>query len=293
MIEANRKVAFAVGLFVTLVVALGAAVVLFIGVRAPVISQRTALRAQVDDAVGLRVGSRVLIAGVAVGEVARINLAPAEAGGGAMLDLHVSRTAMRRLRRDASTSLRSIGLLGDRVVALDPGRADEPIEPGAVLPGHHAADPGEILERANTAVAHLDGLLVRLEKSPAIPDLEATSLALRRTAERAARGPGLVHELVFAPSLAGDARDTVADARRAAATVATATRRIDDSSAHITRAASDLRAVVGHVQSGQGTVGGLIYDPAVYDGLRTAVGGLQRSFILRTLVRHALKKGRR
>jgi hypothetical protein len=38
-------------------------------------------------------------------------------------------------------------------------------------------------------------------------------------------------------------------------------------------------------------VGGLIYDPALYQSLRRIAGGLDRSAILRALVRYAIKKG--
>ena len=67
------------------------------------------------------------------------------------------------------------------------------------------------------------------------------------------------------------------------------------------RIARDLRArgirespdrpdfFVAYIKSGQGTLGGVIYDPAIYEDLRTIVGGVRRNVILRTLGRYVLK----
>jgi phospholipid/cholesterol/gamma-HCH transport system substrate-binding protein len=58
---------------------------------------------------------------------------------------------------------------------------------------------------------------------------------------------------------------------------------------HLDRAGQAVAEVVDHVRSGQGTVGGLIYDPAIYEGLRTLMGRVERSLILRSLARFAIR----
>lgn len=44
-----------------------------------------------------------------------------------------------------------------------------------------------------------------------------------------------------------------------------------------------------YIKSGQGTLGGVIYDPAIYEDLRTIVGDVRRNVILRALGRYVLK----
>jgi hypothetical protein len=45
------------------------------------------------------------------------------------------------------------------------------------------------------------------------------------------------------------------------------------------------------VDSGKGTLGGIINDPEVYEGLKDVVGGLQKSRVGKGLIRHYGKKG--
>jgi len=53
-------------------------------------------------------------------------------------------------------------------------------------------------------------------------------------------------------------------------------------------AAADLKRITATVASGEGTVGGLISDPTVYDDLREVLGNVKRNRILRALVRFSL-----
>ena len=55
-------------------------------------------------------------------------------------------------------------------------------------------------------------------------------------------------------------------------------------------ATKDMRDIVSKVDRGEGTVGALINDPALYEDLRKLLGGAKKSVILRTAVRHAVSK---
>lgn len=62
------------------------------------------------------------------------------------------------------------------------------------------------------------------------------------------------------------------------------------SSNDLRAAAKDMRDIVAKVDRGEGTVGALINDPALYEDLRKLLGGAKKSVILRTAVRHAVGK---
>ncbi len=53
-------------------------------------------------------------------------------------------------------------------------------------------------------------------------------------------------------------------------------------------ASADLKKITEKIAGGEGTLGALINDPTVYEDLRTIVGNVKRSWILRTLVRAAI-----
>jgi phospholipid/cholesterol/gamma-HCH transport system substrate-binding protein len=81
--------------------------------------------------------------------------------------------------------------------------------------------------------------------------------------EDAKKSPnGAVHQLVY-----GDARGMFAD---------------------LGSAAENLKTITATVAKGDGTVGGLISDPTVYEDLREVLGNVKRNRILRALVRFSL-----
>ena len=73
---------------------------------------------------------------------------------------------------------------------------------------------------------------------------------------------GAIHQLVY-----GDARDLFAN---------------------LGSAAADLKSITAKVNSGEGTLGGIVNDPTVYEDLRTILGNVKRNRVLRALVRFAI-----
>jgi phospholipid/cholesterol/gamma-HCH transport system substrate-binding protein len=55
-------------------------------------------------------------------------------------------------------------------------------------------------------------------------------------------------------------------------------------------ATDDVRAIVASVRAGKGTLGALLVDPSLYEDLRSTISNVQRSDVLRALVRYTIKK---
>ncbi|MCE9668750.1 MlaD family protein [Myxococcus stipitatus] len=132
-------------------------------------------------------------------------------------------------------------------------------------------------ERVDGAVGHVEALLREVrsgdgtahaliygdEGTKALRELGDAAEQLAGLIEDAKKSPnGAVHQLVY-----GDARGMFAD---------------------LGSAAADLKRITATVASGEGTVGGLISDPTVYDDLREVLGNVKRNRILRALVRFSL-----
>jgi len=77
---------------------------------------------------GLKTGSQVLIAGVPVGRVEKIDLDPQYA---AIVHMNVSRGV--RLPSDTIASIKTSGLIGDKFIALAPGADSGSISPGGTI----------------------------------------------------------------------------------------------------------------------------------------------------------------
>jgi phospholipid/cholesterol/gamma-HCH transport system substrate-binding protein len=58
--------------------------------------------------------------------------------------------------------------------------------------------------------------------------------------------------------------------------------------ANLGSAAADIKKITSKIASGEGSLGGIINDPTVYEDLRTILGSVKRNTILRALVRYSI-----
>ncbi|MFP2928126.1 MlaD family protein [Pyxidicoccus sp. 3LG] len=139
------------------------------------------------------------------------------------------------------------------------------------------ANASDAAQRVDGAVGHLEALLREVrtgdgtahaliygdEGATALRELGEAAGQLAGLIEDAKKSPnGAVHQLVY-----GDASGMFAD---------------------LGSAAADLKKITSTVAKGDGTVGGLISDPTVYEDLREVLGNVKRNRILRALVRFSL-----
>ena len=67
--------------------------------------------------------------------------------------------------------------------------------------------------------------------------------------------------------------------------------KLGETLADLRQAMADLRAITGRIEGGEGTLGGLLQDPTVYENLAAFLEGAQRSLLLRALIRSAIGQG--
>src|SRR4029077_9327299 len=86
------------------------------------------VKARFTNIGGLKTGSQVLIAGVPVGRVEKIDLDPQYA---AIVHMNVSQGV--RLPSDTIASIKTSGLIGDKFIALAPGGDSQSISSGGTI----------------------------------------------------------------------------------------------------------------------------------------------------------------
>lgn len=138
-------------------------------------------------------------------------------------------------------------------------------------------DAAQTARRMDRAVDHVEALLAEVRQgegtahaliygkdgAQALSELGAAAGQLAGLIEDAKQSPnGAVHQLIY-----GDARGMFAD---------------------LGSAAADLKKITSTVANGEGTVGGLISDPTVYEDLRQVLGNVKRNRLLRALVRFSV-----
>ena len=123
----RRSVEVGVGLLVILGVLCLAFLSLRVGRLDPPGRRGYPVRAVFSSVAGLRVGAPVEIAGVPVGRVSRVALSDYHAVVTLALDERVV------LPDDSIASIRTKGLIGDKLVAITPGASETRVRPDGVL----------------------------------------------------------------------------------------------------------------------------------------------------------------
>ncbi|HEX9082491.1 MAG TPA: MlaD family protein [Holophagaceae bacterium] len=113
-----------------------------------------------DQVAGLTPQSKILVAGVKVGEVERISLD----GGRARVDLAISKDV--GVYDDASVSLGSIGILGEKFIDLDPGHPQKgPFPEDKPLPSKAGVSLDNLMETLSDIGKNVKGVTQALNES--------------------------------------------------------------------------------------------------------------------------------
>jgi phospholipid/cholesterol/gamma-HCH transport system substrate-binding protein len=146
-----------------------------------------------------------------------------------------------------------------------------------------AAGLADSVDRARTS----DTLLRALLDDPAlVADVRETAKSFREVTGRLARGEGLLGSLTTPGSegLGKDASEGLRGVGRLADRLA-GDARFGETLADLQAAMANLRAITARIEAGEGTLGGLVVDPTVYENLAAFLEGAQRSLLLRALIR--------
>jgi phospholipid/cholesterol/gamma-HCH transport system substrate-binding protein len=264
-----------VGLFATLgLVAI--LTVLFMLTDPALFRGRYMVRTTVEDAGGLRRGDPVQMRGVNIGQVKDFRMVP----GGVSIRLELE--GEYKVPEDSRVVLRSNGLLGGRVAEIMPGSSPTMVGGGGTLAGQSQEDldraTASLTEGAQTALGQVNALL----SAPTVNAVQGSAVQLQLTLRNLAQ---LITEQ------RGQLAALTSSLRQSAAAVADATSqgrlttmvarldttmvRLDAAAASISRASTSLDTVMGRMARGDGTLGRLSKDDALYDNLNAAAVSLR------------------
>lgn len=238
----------------------------------PLLRGGTEVVAVLDDGAGLKRGDRVQLRGVQVGSVREVHLQ--EMGSVAVL-LRLGEKLS--LPADTRVSVRS-DVFGANVVDLRPGQAVLPLESGDTLTG--VATPG-LSELMSDLGGQASGLLSQADSllSPkAVADVHETAAVLPASVE-ALRSVFI--ELEGVASSLRRSSEALEEAEagpalgRALNEVETSARALTDAAGAIERSFGSLESVLAKVDQGNGTLGQLVNDPALYKELHQAVSEMR------------------
>jgi len=262
-----------------------------------------------DDAQGLIPKSRVVIAGIPVGQIEEITLE------GARAKVRMTIYPDVELHEDASVRMRQVSLLGEKILDINPGTVGEPALPdGSTIPSLSGTEVDQILETVGDISENVRAVTEQLERSfgtdeagermsSALENLSEALEGVNRTIQTNERnvnrtlesigdateqgGPRLVAALENIESITDDVRGIIREQRPS---VERTLEETDDTVSSIRRASerleevlADVRVATDRVARGEGTIGRLSRDEALIDevegaaeGVNSLVGGISR-----------------
>lgn len=214
--QRERAAKLRVGIFVLVTLGIFLGVIYMLGARARLFEARYEIHAEFSDVGGLQAGATARLAGVQIGRVSGVTL-PEQPGGKVRVTLKIAKQYADRIRKDSEARIVTQGLLGDRIVELTVGSAQAPVvQPGELVRSQDPVDIAHVLGQGAGTVRSVAALAESLretaesfQKSRVMDELALTVQTARkvadqvgRIADRAEKGPGLAHTLIYQEPIA-------------------------------------------------------------------------------------------
>ena len=243
--ERNTGQDIKVGLFVFVAMALIGMSVWMLGDGAELLEDRYVLNCAFDDVAGLREGAVVRLAGIDIGEVRNIRFSEDLGVKKVPVELSIKDTYSDRIRDDSIARIDTLGLVGDKYVAISVGSLDmDPLEDGDQIDVAESVPLVEYQKQANRVLEDLEGIAEKVnlalgDNSEANEASVANVInSVESILKEAETGNGLIHALVYDEAL---------------------TRKLTNTVANLESSSADIYDITNEVQTGDGFANELIY----------------------------------
>ncbi len=349
--ENERSREIKVGLFALGLLMAGAVTLFLIGGSSDLLKDRYTLHGSWKDVSGLKEGAVVRLAGQDVGEVSAIRFSDDLGVKEVFVEMKLMDEYRPRIRKDSEARIDTVGVLGDKYVAISMGDPSQPeLDDGAWISTRPPLDILEytkkltgILENVENISRKVD-LMIGNDQEAAAASLSQSLAHVESILNEAKNGKGLLHALVYdegmtrkvavtlgnLEAMSGDLRDATHEVRtgdglanaliyadegkqlaKDLAELSAAMGQLakdiknEESLAHsllydpskaklvddLAATAAALKSTSESISQGDGTIGLLARDPALYEDLRALVGGAQRNKLLRSYIRRTVQEG--
>jgi len=291
-----------VGLFVFIALAVCLFFIFMIGAEKKVFQDQYVLKTTFSDISGLRVGAPVQLAGVTIGYVDNISFPKDLMKKNIEVVMRLSEKYKDRIREDSEATINTQGLLGDKFIFLSVGSADQP-----EIPNKGNIQSKEVVGLFALAAKGGD-LLDNLEKitktiADVFNDLEQDEGGIRQIVnsiqnilQETEKGHGLVHALIYDPegqTILNNLSASMSSLRSVLSDSATDPNnrnRFGSIVHNLHEASENINDITLKINRGEGSVGGLINDPTIYNEIRELFGKANRNSLFKTVVRATLQQ---
>ncbi|HEY0768914.1 MAG TPA: MlaD family protein, partial [Sphingobacteriaceae bacterium] len=214
-----------------------------IGSENNVFSRTFNISAEFKNVEGLKEGDNVWLSGVKIGTVKEVRIA---SEGKVIVQLSLKDRQSEFLRKDATASIGSDGLVGNKIVVIRPGSAPEPIAENDVINTTSPPDTQELINIAKDVGDNTKSLTA---------DLSAI-------ADKISKGQGIVGELLNDGALAQELRQAVAN--------------ISQTGNNTANASAELHKMLYELRNGTGLMPTLIRDTSYANAFKESLVSIQQ-----------------
>ncbi len=206
---------------------------------------------------GLGVGAVVQISGLPAGNVVGIDFDPET--GKLAVSLKIDKRYAVKITHGSTASIRTQGALGDKFVMITPGPSNnEPLVEGGIIPSEEDSDLLSTLGKSGGQVEKVFEILERIN-------------VVSKQLEQGGFGSNIAEATKNLNHSMKNLDELLAGKRMG-------------------KALDHFGSILEKIDTGQGTLGGLINDPTVHEDLKSILGGAKRSNLLKYLIRQTIQK---
>jgi phospholipid/cholesterol/gamma-HCH transport system substrate-binding protein len=217
--------------------------VFLIGSENNIFSRTFNISAQFKNVEGLKEGDNVWLSGVKIGTVKEVTIA---AEGKVLVKLTLKDRQSEFIRKDATASIGSDGLVGNKIVVIRPGTAAENIQENDIINTTSPPDTQELINIAKDVGDNTKSLT---------SDLSAI-------ADKISKGQGIVGELLNDGALAQELRQAVAN--------------LSQTGSNTANASAELHKMLYEMRNGTGLMPALIRDTSYASAFKESLASIQQ-----------------
>ncbi|MFC1502250.1 MlaD family protein [bacterium] len=303
-----------VGAVILIALAIMISVVFFIGGHRKLFGGKVKYQILFDATGGLYEGDPVLLTGVEIGNVIRLGFPEDIEQKKILVEISVLKDVASRIRMDTRARIAAASLVYGKVVELSMGSMDQSqIPEGGYIDADESSSYGAIVDSTNLMVEDIRRVLSKVDRGEGMVGMLLNEpLGLRRTLnqlsvsseklallmERLEQGKGTLGALL---SDSVDFRQTITDLSETVKNLRgteTFTGKLINDKEYGKAVSNDFRSalhsiasIAAKIDTGHGSIGRLINEEELYQGLEDVVLGIKKSAIAKALIRGRRKSG--
>lgn len=257
------------GIFMMVTLVGFGAMMFILGTQKGYFAPQVTLKTRFLNVYGLKAGAPVRFMGVGIGQVKDIILPDTLHCSGIEVILRVNKSVQKNLTRDAIATIKWLSYVtGDSYVEITSGAGLEPVvEDGDSIKSTEPISYTTAIEGSMSIVESFSKIFKKLEEGGFAESLSNISASMNERVKAFQKGDGLLYSLMYDPK----AKELLVN---------------------LVKTTESLNEITEKINSGEGTIGALISDPTLYENLKKLLGGAERNFILRNLIRKSIEKGK-